>query len=54
MEFLDDAVSKTREVIETVSQKTGEVIAVEKQKYELASLKAKREKDFKFTERIRF
>lgn len=46
MEFLDDAVSKTREVIETVSQKTGEVIAVEKQKYELASIKAKREKDF--------
>ncbi|MBO4431996.1 MAG: zinc-ribbon domain-containing protein [Clostridia bacterium] len=46
MEFFDDAISKTKEVFETVSQKTGEVITTEKQKFDIASLKSKREKDF--------
>lgn len=46
MEFFDDAVNKTKEVFETVSKKTGEVIATEKQRFDMASLKTKREKDF--------
>ena len=46
MEFFDDAINKTKEVFEAVSQKTGEVIATEKQKFDIASLKAKREKDY--------
>ena len=46
MEFFDDAISKTKEVFETVSQKTGEVITTEKQKFDIASLKSKREKDY--------
>lgn len=46
MDFFDDALSKTKEVFETVSQKTGEVITTEKQKFGVASLKSKREKDY--------
>lgn len=46
MDFFDDAVNKTKEVFETVSKKTSEVIATEKQKFDLSSLKSKREKDF--------
>ena len=46
MEFFDDAVNKTKEVFETVSKKTSEVIATEKQKFDLSSLKSKREKDY--------
>ncbi|MBO4694103.1 MAG: zinc ribbon domain-containing protein [Clostridia bacterium] len=46
MEFFDDAVNKTKEVFETVSKKTGEVIATEKQRFDMASLKTKREKDY--------
>ncbi|MBR4762254.1 MAG: zinc-ribbon domain-containing protein [Clostridia bacterium] len=54
MDFFEDAFSKTREVIETVSQKTGEVITVEKQKFEVASLRAKRNKDYRALGRIYF
>ncbi len=46
MEFFDDAVNKTKEVFETVSKKTSEVIATEKQRFDMTSLKNKREKDF--------
>lgn len=46
MEFFDDAVNKTKEVFETVSKKTSEVIATEKQKFDIASLKSKRDKEF--------
>ncbi|MBR4909884.1 MAG: zinc ribbon domain-containing protein [Clostridia bacterium] len=47
MEFFEDALNKTKEVFGTVSQKTGEVIATEKQRFELATVKSKREKDYK-------
>ena len=46
MEFFDDAVNKTKEVFETVSKKTGEVITTEKHKFNIASIKTKRDKDF--------
>ncbi len=54
MEFFDDAVNKTKEVFETVSKKTGEVIATEKQKFDMASLKNKREKDYTALGKIYF
>ena len=54
MEFFDGAVNKTKEVFETVSMKTSEVIATEKQKFEMSSLKAKREKDFTALGKIYF
>ena len=47
MDFIDDALTKTKEVIGTVTQRTGEVIAAEKLKFELASLRSKRAADYK-------
>ncbi len=46
MDFLDDAVTKAKEVIDVVSQKTGEVVGVGKQKLDIATLESKRKKDF--------
>ncbi|MCQ2478445.1 MAG: zinc ribbon domain-containing protein [Clostridia bacterium] len=46
MEFVDKAISKAKEVIDVASQKTGEVVATEKQRFDIATLKSKREKDF--------
>ena len=46
MGFLDDAISKTKEVFDVACQKTGEVVTTEKQKFNIASLKSKREKDY--------
>ncbi len=46
MDFVDKAVSKAKEVFDVASQKTGEVVAVEKQKFDIATLKSKREKDY--------
>ena len=54
MEFFDDAVSKTKEVFETVSKKTSEVFATEKQKFDMASVKTKREKDYTALGKIYF
>lgn len=46
MDFFNDAVNKTKEVFETVSKKTGEVITTEKHKFNMASIETKRDKDF--------
>lgn len=46
MEFFDDALNKTKEVFEAVSQKTSEVVTTEKQRFDVASLKSKRQKDY--------
>lgn len=46
MDFIDDAVNKTKEVFDVVSKKTGEVINTGKIKYEISSLKAKAQKDY--------
>ncbi len=46
MGFLDDAINKTKEVLDVAYKKTGEVVVTEKQKFSIASLKAKREKDY--------
>ncbi len=54
MGFLDDAINKTKEVFDVACQKTGEVVTTEKQKFNIASLKSKREKDFADLGRIYF
>lgn len=46
MGFLDDAISKTKEVLDIACQKTGEVVTAEKQKFNIATLKSRREKDY--------
>ena len=46
MGFLDDAINKTKEVLDVAYKKTEEVVTTEKQKFNVASLKSKREKDF--------
>ncbi len=46
MDFLDNAIDKTKEVFDVVCKKTNEVVSVEKLKYAASSLKSKREKDY--------
>ncbi len=46
MGMLDEALVKTKEVFDAACQRTGEIVSVEKQKFSIASLKSKREKDF--------
>lgn len=46
MGFLDDAINKTKEVFDVACKKTDEVVTVEKQKFNIASLKSKLEKDY--------
>lgn len=46
MGFLDDAINKTKEVIDVACKKTDEVVTVEKQKFNISSLKSKCEKDY--------
>lgn len=46
MDFLDNAIIKAKETIEVVSKKTGEIVATEKQKFDVSSLKAKLQKDY--------
>ena len=46
MDFFDDVVNKAKEAIDVASKKTGEVVNTQKQKFDVASLESKREKDF--------
>lgn len=46
MEIFDNALNKAKEVFEVAYNKTGEVLSVQKQKFDIASLEAKREKDY--------
>lgn len=54
MGFLDDAISKTKEVFDIACKKTDEVVTIEKEKFNIASLKSKREKDYADLGRIYF
>ena len=54
MGFLDDAINKTKEVFDVACKKTDEIITVEKQRFNIASLKSKREKDFTLLGKIYF
>lgn len=54
MSFLDDAINKTKEVFDVACKKTDEVVTTQKQKFSVASLESKREKDFADLGRIYF
>jgi len=46
MGFLDDAIIKTKEVFDVACKKTDEVVTTQKQKFNIASLESKCEKDY--------
>ena len=46
MDILDNAVSKAKEAFDFACEKTNEVVKTQKQKFDIASLKNKRNKDF--------
>jgi hypothetical protein len=46
MDIIDNAVSKAKEAFDFACEKTGEVVKTQKQKFDIASLKNKRNKDF--------
>lgn len=46
MDFLDNAIIKAKEAFDVVSKKTGEFVTVEKQKFDVQSIKSKLEKDY--------
>lgn len=46
MGFLDNAINKTKEVIDVAYKKTDEVISVEKLKFDISSIKKNREKEY--------
>ena len=54
MSFIDDAINKTKEVFDVACKKTDEVVTTHKQKFSIASLESKREKDFADLGRIYF
>ncbi len=54
MGFFDNALSKTKEVFDVAAKKTDEVVTVEKQKFNISSLKSKREKDYADLGRVYF
>lgn len=54
MGFFDNALNKTKEVFDVAAKKTDEVVTLEKQKFNLSSIKSKREKDFADLGRIYF
>lgn len=47
MDFFDNALNKAKEALEIVSQKTEEVVATGKQKYNIATLENQCNKSFK-------
>ena len=54
MSFIDDAINKTKEVFDVACKKSDEVVTTQKQKFSIASLESKREKDFADLGRIYF
>lgn len=46
MGFLDDAINKTKEVLDVACKKTDEVVSVEKLKFNISSIKKNREKEY--------
>ena len=47
MDFLDNAISKAKEVVDIAYKKTEEVVTTEKQRFDIASLNSKIDKDYK-------
>ncbi len=46
MGIIDDVFSRSKEIVDAACQRSGEIVAVQKQKFNISSLKSKREKDF--------
>ena len=46
MDFFDDAVNKAKEALDVACKKTNEVVTTQKQRFDIASLEAKRTRDF--------
>lgn len=46
MDFIDTAVSKTKEAFDLACKKTNEVVGIQKLKFEVSALESKRAKDF--------
>ena len=47
MDFLDNAINKAKEVVDIAYKKTEEVVLTEKQRFDIASLNSKIDKDYK-------
>ena len=47
MDFFDNAINKAKEVVDIAYKKTEEVVLTEKQKFDIASLNSKIDKDYK-------
>ncbi len=47
MDFFDNALNKAKEVIDVAYKKTEEVVVTEKQRFDIASLNSKIDKDYK-------
>ena len=47
MDFFDNAINKAKEVVDIAYKKTEEVVTTEKQKFDIASLNSKIDKDLK-------
>lgn len=54
MGFLNKALDKAKDTVDVVSHKTGEVIGVQKLKFEIATIDNKREKDLRELGRLCF
>lgn len=54
MDFFDNALSKAKEAIDVACKKTEEVVSVQKQKFDIATLESKRNKDFEKLGRLYF
>ncbi len=46
MEFFEDAINKARDAFDTACKKTNDVVNLQKQKFDLASMESKLSKDF--------
>ncbi|MBR7133261.1 MAG: hypothetical protein IKD04_06975 [Clostridia bacterium] len=46
MEFLDNAVTKAKEAFDIACKKTNEVVSTQKQKFDIAAIENKRDKDY--------
>lgn len=54
MEIFENAMDKARETMDVATAKANEVITVQKQKFEIANLKNKRNKDFELLGKLYF
>lgn len=46
MDFFDNAINKAKDALDVACRKTDEIVTAQKQKFDIASLKNKRAKDF--------